>query len=115
MIQLLSIKPAEIKNGQEISLESQLIMESLNEISNRINKLESKNQFVVSNTIEPYTKTYKLNNDTVVLGEDIYAEHEHVGRLVDFHPDAVFLEKDNKIIKIGKSDKKYKLLYSLPF
>ena len=115
LIQLLSIKPAEIKSGQEISLESQLIMDSLSEISKRLIKLETGNNFQFAETPKNYSKIYDVNGHKVVVGETLYTLQDVIGDLVDVHENSIFVEKDNKITEIKKNSKLYKELYALPF
>lgn len=111
LIQLLSIKPAELKSF-EISQESSLIMDALNDISNRLFSIENKNKrrsFFNQNE-------YEINNDMVKLGESLYDKDlNNIGDLVDVHNDSIFVNKDGNVRKIMKNSKFYNELTSLPF
>jgi len=113
LIQLLSIKPAELKSF-EISQESTLIMDALNDISNRLYSIESKSKnkrqsFFTQNEFE-------INNDIVKLGETLYDKNlNSIGDLVDVHTDSIFVNKDGNINKIMKNSKLFSELTNLPF
>lgn len=101
LIQLLSIKPAELKSF-ELSQESSLIMDALNDISNRLYSIESSPNNDISNiTKQIIPKQFIINNKKISLGTTLYDKKlNNIGKLVDVHDDAIFLEKDNKINKL---------------
>ena len=113
LIQLLAIKPATIPNNIEISKESSLILESLTDISNRLNNLEKKE---LSSTGDAAQKIYDINKYKIAIGEEIFdGQGNAIGKLADVHSDAIFVKKNNKIIKIMKSDPAYAKFDNLPF
>jgi hypothetical protein len=113
LIQLLAIKPATIPNGVEISKESSLILESLTEISDRLNNLERRE---LPPTVEKVQKRYNINNYEMAIGENLYdGKGNSIGQLVDVHSDSIFVKRKNKVIKIMKSDPAYVKIDNMPF
>ncbi len=113
LIQLLAIRPATIPNNVEISKESSLILESLNDISNRLNNLEKKE---LTSSIEATQKRYDINKYKIAIGEDIFdGDGNLIGQLKDVHSDAIFVKKNNKVLKIMKSDPAYAKFDNMPF
>lgn len=111
LIQLLSIKPAELKSF-EISQESTLIMDALNDISNRLYSLENNNK---KQTFFNHNE-FEINNEIVKLGETFFDKKLNtVGHLVDVKNDSIFVEKDGVVRKIMKNSKLYSELTSMPF
>lgn len=114
LIQLLSIKPAEISKSIEISRESQLIMDSLNDLGNRLSRIEKNSSItLVENNDLP--KTFDINGWEVNIGDELFQNENFVGKLVDVHSDSIFLEKDGKINKILNTDALYSQIDTLPF
>ncbi|OJH11776.1 hypothetical protein FPG87_12670 [Flavobacterium psychrophilum] len=114
IIQLLSIKPAEITTTIEISKESSIIIDSLNDISNRLNRLEkNKGSILIDNN--NYIQTYDINGMEIEIGKELYDVNTPIGKLVDVHSDAIFVEMKDKIRKIFKSDELYSRIDDLPF
>jgi hypothetical protein len=111
IIQLLSIKPAEITTSIEISKESSIIIESLNEISNRLNRLEKGKNSILNNGAQKFN----INGMEIELGRDLYDVDTPIGKLIDVHSDAIFVEMNNKIRKIFKTDEMYQRIDNLPF
>lgn len=114
LIQLLSLKPAEVPSSVEISKESSLIIKSLNDISNRLIRLEKnggKNYSYNKNKID----SYDVNGWDVKIGEELFKGTESVGKLVDVHPDSIFLKKDGKVYQIMRDNKLYREIDTLPF
>lgn len=113
LIQLLAIKPATIPNSVEISKESSLILESLTEISNRLNNIEKRE---TPSVFEVSPKRYTINKSKVAIGDNLFdGEGNLLGQLADVHPDAIFIKKNNKILKILKSDPSFAKIDDLPF
>jgi hypothetical protein len=100
LVQLLSIKPANIPDQINISQESSLILDSLNDISNRLKLIEKPS----SNSSSNRTRSVKLGPCDFFIGEKVYDKKGLVGELVDIHSDSVFFKKDNTIIKMMKND-----------
>jgi hypothetical protein len=111
IIQLLSIKPAEITTSIEISKESSIIIESLNDISNRLNRLEKGKNSILNNGAQKFN----INGMEIELGRDLYDVDTPIGKLIDVHSDAIFVEMNNKIRKIFKTDEMYQRIDNLPF
>ncbi|WP_073294311.1 hypothetical protein [Chryseobacterium polytrichastri] len=109
LIQLLSIKPAEIKSF-EISQESSLIMDALNDISNRLYGLENKKT-------NPRNLGFRLiNGDKVFLGDTLYDnEMNNIGKLIDYHSDAIYVEDNMTVDEIKRDSEIYRGLSTLPF
>lgn len=114
LIQLLSIQPATISSRIEISKESSLILESLNDIASRLTRLE-KNDFF-NEKFSKNVKRYDINNFKIALGEDIYdGKGNLIGQLADVHNDAIFVRQNGEVIKILKSDPNYSKLDNFIF
>lgn len=113
LIQLLSIKPAEITSGVEISRESQLIMESLHDLGNRLTRIETNNSKTNVAPVEP--KGFNINGFIIEIGESLFENETYIGNLFDANDDAIFVEKDKVITKILKSDSQYQFIDNLPF
>lgn len=114
LIQLLSIKPAEIKNGQEITLESQLIMEALNNLGSRLDRIDINNRLVTPPN-EIFSKRFNINGRSVEVGESLFEGATYIGNLFDSNETSIFLEKNNMITEILKSSPNYSNIDNLPF
>ena len=115
IIQLLSIKPATVSNSIEISKESSLILEALNDMSNRLYKLEKDR---TNTTIEAETNTpyyYDINGYKTLIGQELYEDTKYIGTLVDVHADSIFVENNKKTIKILKTNPRYSKINIVPF
>jgi len=110
LIQLLSIKPAVLPHTLEISKESTLILDALNNISNQLNKLEA------GKTSKPKAVFYNKNEAERMkfrMGEKLFTPKGSLGKLVDIHSDGIFVESEGKVNKILFSDPDYSEI--LPF
>ena len=113
LIQLLSIKPATIPTSVELSKESSLILESLTDISNRLNNLEKKESNVKNEVTQ---QRFDINKCSIALGEELYdGTGKLLGQLADVHSDAIYIKQNGKVLKIMKSDPIYKKIDNLPF
>jgi hypothetical protein len=115
LIQLLSLKPAEIPTSVEISKESSLIINSLNDISNRLIRLEKNSGGKVSPKKKDGVDAYDVNGWDVKIGEQLFHGEKFIGRLIDVHPDSIFTEEGGKVTQIMRSDKLYSEIDTLPF
>lgn len=107
LIQLLSLQPATIPDQINLSQESSLILDSLNDLSNRLRQLEKNS----SNTNTKRTHSVSINSFDFNIGDKIYNGEGLLGELVDFHSDSIFLKKDGKIFKVMKTDDVLSKLY----
>lgn len=112
LIQLLSIKPASIPNSMELSKESSLILDVLNDISNRLSKIENKSVNKTSTVVEQSERDKSMRS---WLGDKLFDGTKSVGVLVDIHGDSIFLQDEDKLIRVSKTDPMYKRLDPLPF
>lgn len=103
LIQLLSLKPAEMPNQINLSQESSLILDVLNDISARLRKLEKPDKII--NEKDSDVPKVKIRKFEFKLGDEIYTQNELLGSLVDIHPDAIFLKKGESVFKILLNDK----------
>ncbi len=112
LIQLLSIQPAVLPQQIEISKESSLIMDILNNISNRLSFIEEdKNTTISSQNSHPYD--YSFDGYLFNHGDEIHSGSESLGQLIDVTNDALILKKENKVYVLNKTDPKYNEI--LPF
>lgn len=104
LIQLLSLKPAELPNQISLSQESSLILDTLNEISSRLRKLE-KPEVTISKqeNLEPQIS---LAGWEFKIGDSIYSGTELLGQIVDIHSDSIFVKSGDKVNKILSDDKR---------
>jgi hypothetical protein len=109
LIQLLSLKPAELPTQINLSQESSLILDTLNDISNRMRKLEKPN--LIGNNQESNETKIKLSQFEFKLGDQIHTQEDFLGNLVDIHSDAVFLKKGESVYKILLNDKRLENVY----
>jgi hypothetical protein len=109
LIQLLAIKPAEFPTQISLSQESSLILDTLNDISNRIRRIE-KTEKNESLTSEP---VISFNGFDFKIGDDVFNKTDLLGKLVDIHSDAIFVKKEDKVYKISLNDKR--LVSAFPF
>lgn len=108
LLQLLSIKPAELKNV-EISQESSMIMDALNDISNRLYKIENSKR----------PEGTLINGDKVNIGDFLYEyngkDYIDVGILEGFNDEYIFINDDGVTRKIKRGTDKYSKLTTFPF
>jgi hypothetical protein len=104
LIQLLAIKPADLPTQINLSQESSLILDTLNDISNRLRRIEKteKNEDQILET------KVILNGFDYKVGDTIYDGNDLLGQLVDIHPDSIFVKKEEKVNKILLNDKRLK-------
>lgn len=114
LIQLLSIKPAELKSGQEITLESQLIMDSLNSIGNRLEKIERNNNLKPLSSNNS-TKKIIINGLVFEIGDSVFERGTFMGNLFDANEDSIFVEKNNVLVEISKKAQNYQYIDNIPF
>lgn len=109
LIQLLSLKPAELPTQINLSQESSLILDTLNDISNRIRKLEKPDKLV--NKTESFEPKITLSNFEFKLGDEIHTLEDSLGNLVDIHSDAIFVKKGDNVYKILLNDKRLESVF----
>lgn len=109
LIQLLSLKPAELPNQINLSQESSLILDTLNDISSRLRKLERPE--ILINKSENVEPKINIGGWEFKIGESIHTENDLLGQLVDIHSDAIFVKKGDQVYKIFLNDKILKKLY----
>lgn len=115
LIQLLSIKPAEITNDIEISKESSLIIKSLNDISTRLNNLER-----LKEDSKDREEKINVNGYSFLVGDRIFLDTdkstESLGLFLSQNDKFVFIEKEGgDLIKIPRDSEQYKKLSYFPF
>lgn len=104
LIQLLSLKPAELPTQIYLSQESSLILDTLNDISNRMRKLEKPD--IIVNNKESDEPKITLGQWEFKLGDEIHTQEDLLGNLVEIHSDAIFFKKGGNIYKILLNDKR---------
>lgn len=109
LIQLLSLKPAELPNQINLSQESSLILDTLNDISNRMRKLEKPD--IIVNNKESNEPKIKLSEWEFKLGDEIHTQEDLLGNLVEIHSDAIFLKKGDNVYKILLNDKRLESVF----
>lgn len=109
LIQLLSLKPAELPTQINLSQESSLILDTLNDISNRIRKLEKPDKIV--NQTESFEPKITLADWEFKLGDEIHTQEDLLGNLVDIHSDAIFVKKGDNVNKILLNDKRLESVF----
>jgi len=113
-IQLLSIIPATLDKNIEISPESSIIMDLLNNISERIFKIEENTPTQIKNNgIKTLNETI-INGMSFKIGQKIYIDdNQLVGELIDFDHNYVTFKNGIKAIRYKKTDKIFEGI--LPF
>jgi hypothetical protein len=109
-IQLLSIKPAEISKNIEISQESSIIMDMLENISVRISNIEDKK--TIDNNLNSNKFTF-VGNHKISIGDMILSKtnndtYDHIGDLIDFDNKTILLKTDTETLKINRNDSRLK-------
>lgn len=117
-IQLLSIQPAEITNKIELSQESSLIMDMLENISGRLSYIEDRK----NNEINKITndRIISINDEIYRVGDSIYYTSqdnsiEFLGDLIDFDEKTITIKTNTAIVKIKLSDNRLKTAFRLAF
>ena len=112
LIQLLSIQPAVLPQQIEISKESSLIMDILNNINNRLSFIEEDKNIINSNQ---KGQPYDFNFDGYLFnhGDELHSGSESLGQLIDVTKDFLILKKENKVYTLKKTDPRYNEI--LPF
>lgn len=115
LIQLLSIKPASISKSLEISNETNLVLQAIQSIDDRLNKVEQKS-LRRTFSIKSDSLLYNINNEEIELGSMIYKDSKEVGYLFEVQNDSIFIkDKNNAIIQISTSDPSFKKISKYPF
>lgn len=109
LIQLLSLKPAELPTQINLSQESSLILDTLNDISNRMRKLEKPD--IIVNNKESNEPKITLGDWEFKLGDEIHTNEDLLGNIVEIHSDAIFLKKGDNVYKILLNDKRLESVY----
>jgi hypothetical protein len=116
LIQLLSIKPATIANNIEISKESGLILEAINDLSTRIGKLEKSGEQKVKDEPKPRAEVYEINGQEIEAGTNLYdRKGDFVGELVDVRDDLIYIRQNDRIFSMTKAQAAANTIDQLPF
>jgi hypothetical protein len=115
LLQLLAIKPATYPENYEISKESNLILDGLQDLSKRISKIEMNGKF---NTNLSKLK-YNVNGVEIETSEDIFDQsknHKHLGTLAMVDNDGIYYHNlDGKMEYVSNSAKEYRNITPIPF
>lgn len=117
LIQLLSIKPAVLPENYEISKESNLVLNALNDISKRLSKIEGQeNSTQHKNTTK---KEFLINNYGFHQGSQMFDSgnnHKLVGKLIAVEGDTIYYTDEKGEIKsFNENDPLYDRIDALPF
>lgn len=116
LIQLLSIKPAQLKDTVELSDDTSVILKAINSINDRLSFIEGRTKPIISLNTDEEIKSYSINDEVISLGDRIFIDGKDNGTLVDVHPDGVILKQsDNKVKKIGIGLPIFKKVSKYPF
>lgn len=113
IVQLLKIEPAQIGDKTQLSDQNTIILEAINELSNRLekpsrrsnslttirNQNKQKGPTTFGETFEEQFKTYELNallNNTYCLGDENYGVYKGIG-VDDFGEEQHIFEDDTSI------------------
>jgi len=114
LIQLLAITPASIPENYEISKESNLVLNALNDISKRLTKIEGNNPEYNSKNIR-----YNVNGHNLEVGSQMFDsgnKHKLIGKLLAVEGDSIYYEReDGKVVQLNENDALYKRIDNLPF
>lgn len=124
IVQLLSVKPANLPANHELSQESSLILSAVNDLSSRMGRIES--EVSKSRTILRREHAYldddalfvaKLPDGQVAkIGDVLYDNNGELGTIVNIHPDALFFSRsDGRHRKVRIDSSKMKELTLIPF
>lgn len=116
IIQLLSIKPASISDSIEISKDSSLILNAINDVSDRLTKLDVLK--MASSTNHRPIHILLNREEVAKIGEELFDDANHndcIGKLVDFDDSGIFIEKGNTVKKVMRADDAFRNITIYPF
>lgn len=114
LIQLLSIRPADLKDSVELSKETSLILEAIQDMQGRLSQIETNRNTV--NRRRSTRETQIINGQPFETGEYVYVDEEELGRIIGFQPDGLILEgKNRQITKLSVDDEIFQHISTLPF
>lgn len=115
VLQLLSIKPASYPESFELSKESNLVLNALEGISNRLTKIEWEKPIFYRTE----KSTFRVNGESFELGQEMYdsgSSFDSIGKLIWVDGSIIYYsDNENKIKSINKENDIYSRISSLPF
>lgn len=115
LIQLLSIKPAQLKDTVELSDDTSVILKAINSINDRLSFMEGRIK-LVKNVMGESTHSYDINGQMITIGDTIYIDHREKGILDDVYPNEVWIRTpNNEIQKITADSNLFNKISKYPF
>ncbi len=126
LIQLLSIKPAEVQQKVELSSDASVILSAIEDLSNRISRIErsDRNRSMRSKKGSGTSKirmlddtACRINGELAEIGHMVMLNGEYLGKLVDVKDDAIFVKEDEtgNVEKISVHEKDFSRIGFTPF
>lgn len=128
LIQLLAVKPATRPNNVELSNETSVILESINDLAKRISSLEiprptpqSRIANNIRNSANPAIyklsgSSYRINSMPMDIGDNVYIDGREIGVLADVTPNEVRVKtQSGSIVSYTPSDPQFPSLSVVPF
>ncbi|WKW34137.1 hypothetical protein KIH13_10795 [Pseudomonas viridiflava] len=125
MIQLLGVTSAPLPHKVELSEETNVIMESLKDISIRISRMESYSTPLIppppatlsnSRSEKFRSKPIAFNNESFFIGEELFQEGKSIGSLQSIGVNHITVkQKNNNVRIIEMSDPSFSKISGVPF
>ncbi|MBJ2250533.1 hypothetical protein JFT59_04860 [Pseudomonas sp. MF6784] len=127
MIQLLGVKSAPLPHKVELSDETNVILESLKDISVRMSRIESSRNTplptvtqratrVLKTILQTADNQYQFNDEKFTIGDEIFLSGKSIGELLSVNASRVSIKtKNNNLIVIETSDPEFAKLSVAPF
>ncbi|EPR71059.1 hypothetical protein ADICYQ_0650 [Cyclobacterium qasimii M12-11B] len=115
VLQLLSIKPASYPESFELSKESNLVLNALEGISNRLLKIEGEKPIFYKTE----KSTFRINGEDFELGQEMYdsgSNFNTIGKFIWVDGSIIYYsDNENTIKSINEENDIYSRITSLPF
>ena len=127
LVQLISIKPANLPNEVNLSNDTSILLNAITDISNRLAKTEANDKTTLlehRNRSKNRNKkidntTYEINNAIISINDELYIlndnEYQSIGILQDALPTNITTSKDGHLKKYQNNDPDYKTITNIPF
>lgn len=121
VVQMLGIEPATLKNKVELSEENSVILNAINNLSKKINKLEISSDLKInhvrSNINIGRSSDIKNENVDFLIGSDYFINGDFTGKYIGFNPENSTLEFSigEEVKSIQLHSREFYLIDDIPF